>query len=53
MKTIPDKIMVKFGIFKISLFELILKRIDTFTFGCWSFLLVHIRITPYEDPKAL
>jgi hypothetical protein len=34
MKTIPDKRMVKFGIFKNFLFELILKRIDMFTFGC-------------------
>ena len=27
-------------------------HINTFTFGAWSFLLVHIPFTPSEGPKG-
>ena len=29
----------------------IFKKNSTFTFGAWTFLLVHIRLTPSEEPK--
>ena len=54
MKTREDKrIMVKLESFsKLSVLGHILKKISTFTFGAWSFLLVHIRFTPDEEPKG-
>ena len=55
MKTKKDKRMIKlefFIYFSFSNFFLAyIKKIITFTFGAWSFLLVHIRFTPSEGPK--
>ena len=39
--------------FKTALFRLTLKTSAHSLFGAWSFLLVHIRITPSEGPKTL
>ena len=38
--------------FKTAFFWHILKKISTFTFGAWSFLLVHLWFTPSEEPKG-
>ena len=46
MKTKVDKKMVKLDFWAYT------KKISTFTFGAWSFLLVHIWFTPNEGPKA-
>ena len=53
MNTREDKRIIKLKIFKIALFEHILKKINTFTFGAWSHLLLHIRFTLVKVPKTL
>ena len=54
MKTNEDKKMVKLAFFssKTAVFRLILKKKSTQSlFDAWSFLLVHIRFSPSEEPK--
>ena len=47
-----DKSLIFFSL-KTSLFEHIVKKTNTFTFGAWSlFFLAHIRFTPSERPKG-
>ena len=42
---------ILFYFFKIDLFEHILKKSAQSLFDAWSFLLVHIGLTPSEGPK--
>ena len=52
-KTKEDKRMVKLDFFfKISLFGHVFKKSSHSFCGAWSFLLVHIRFTPSEEPKG-
>jgi hypothetical protein len=54
MKTREDKRMIRLDFlffFQKCPFEHIFRKINTFTFGTWSFLLIHIRFTPSEGPK--
>jgi hypothetical protein len=55
MKTKEDKRMVKLEFLffsKTALFGPILKQSSHSLFGAWSFLLVHIQITPSEAPRG-
>ena len=52
MKTREDKRMVEFEFFQNFPFWTYSKKINAFTFGAWSFLVVHIRFTPSERPKG-
>jgi hypothetical protein len=56
MKIRQDKRIIKldflFCFFQIYLFGAYIKEMSTFTFGAWSFLLVHIQFTPSEGPKG-
>jgi hypothetical protein len=54
MKIREDKRLVKleiYFIFKYALFGHILKKSTPSFLNAWSFLLVHIRFTPNEEPK--
>ena len=53
MKTREDKRVVKldFNFQDFPYWTYIFKKISTLLFGAWSFLLVHIQLTPSEEPK--
>ena len=52
MKARDDQRMAKLEFyFESALFGHMLKKISTFIFSAWSFLLVHIQFTPSEGPK--
>ena len=54
MQTREDKRMVKLfssSFSQTAFFENMLKNLAHSFFGAWSFLLVHIRLTPSEGPK--
>ena len=44
--------MVKLDLFKTALSRRILKKSTHSYFGAWSFILVHIHVTPSEGPKG-
>jgi hypothetical protein len=55
MKTKEVELIIKIDIYfsKTTIFGHILKKSTNSFFGAWLFLLVHIRCTPSEGPKAL
>ena len=53
MKTREDTRMVKLETQNHKpFFGRILEKMNTFTYGTWSFLLIHIWFTPSEGPKG-
>jgi hypothetical protein len=44
-------VKLEFFFFKTALSGRILKKLAHSLFGAWSFLLVHVRFTPSEEPK--
>jgi len=51
-KEVKRVIKIYFILFLNFPFWAYIKKNSTFTFGAWSFLLVHIQFTPSEGPKS-